>query len=100
MAKIILMSLVSFPVSCCTLFANFPYKKSIKNVPKKDPTTKNNTGTVSKLNKVKASKATITPQKKGIANILKADNNSPVKKACCSFSVFASTEVLFFLDSL
>ena len=92
--------MVSFPVSRCSLFANFPYKKSIKNVPKKDPTTKKNTGTASKLKKAKASKATITPQKKGMENILKADNNNPVKNDCCAVSVFPSIDVFVFLDAL
>ena len=64
------------------------------------PKIKNKSGKTSKLKRLKKSKVTIIPEKKGMANIFKSDKVTPVKNGC-SFLDFTPNAFTFpFLDSL
>ena len=72
----------------------------MQKVPITAPKIKNKRDNISKLKRLKRSRVTIIPQKKGMANIFKSDKVIPVKNGC-SFLDFIPTAFTFpFLDSL
>ena len=72
----------------------------MQKVPITVPNIKNKMGTISKLKSLKKSKATINPQKKGMANMFKSDKVTPAKKGFSFLGLMTKTFAFPFLDSL